>query len=98
MSVVTSWRPSHWLPTLQPGTIADDGSPRASWALVKDALAGRVSPRWSDARSVRLDGARASDASLQTLADAGCLDHIETIHLAGKGFTSRAVELALALP
>jgi hypothetical protein len=95
--IVTTWRPSLWDPVLQLGT-AGDGPPRATWALVNDALAGRVSPRWSEARTLRLDGALGNDASLQTLVDAGCLDRIETLHLAGGGFTSRALALALALP
>jgi hypothetical protein len=73
-------------------------SPRASWKMIAAALAGRVSERWTELRSVRFDGPKATDANLETLATAGYLDHIETLHLASEQLSPRGVEIALSLP
>jgi hypothetical protein len=96
--IVSTWRPALWSPTLNPG-VASAGFPaRATWALIEEVLVGRESMRWGDVRSVRLDGPRATDAALAKLIEAGCLDRVEVLHLAGEGFTASGVAAALALP
>jgi hypothetical protein len=98
--IITSWRPDSLLPAQNHGTAAPDRDlpPRASWKLVTDALAGRASPRWAEVRVLRLDGPHATDAAVEALATSGCLDHIETLHLAAESLSSHAVATALALP
>jgi hypothetical protein len=98
--LVTAWRPDLWLPAQNVGTAAPDRDlpRRASWKLVGDALAGRCSPQWAGVRALRLDGPQATDAALSALAASGCLDHLETLHLASESLSSRAVATALALP
>jgi len=98
--LITSWRPDSWLPVQNPGVAAPDRDlpPRASWGMIGDTLVGQAPPRWTEARVLRLDGPHATDATLDALATSGCLDHIETLHLAAEGLSSRAVATALALP
>jgi hypothetical protein len=99
VAVVTSWRPSPWSPTLNSGSVAAGAWPaRASWKLVADALAGRASSRWSEVRALWLDGPAANDATLEVLAEAGCLDHLDELYLAGGGLSARGIALALGLP
>ena len=94
---VTSWSPAGWMATVVEGE-SGDMPPRASWKMIAEALAGRVSERWAEVRSVRFDGPKATDANLETLATAGYLDHIETLHLASDQLSPRGLAIALALP
>ena len=97
MEPVTTWSPAGWMATVMEGE-SGEMPPRASWKMIAGALAGGVSERWAEVRSVRFDGPKATDANLETLAAAGYLDHIETLHLASEQLSPRGVAIALSLP
>ena len=99
IDLVTAWSPgAHMRWRFREDSGVGTHPPRATWAMIGEALAGRVSERWRAVRALHLDGPLATDASLQALVDAGCLDGLETLHLASEGFTSRGVSIALGLP
>lgn len=91
--------PAYWRGEIVP---VSDAAParlrRAPWSWIEDCLAGHTPSAWSQVRYVRLDGPKATDATLRTLAEKGALDQVTRLDLASSAFSAQALRIALALP
>ncbi len=78
--------------------------PRAPWHWIEECLAGDTPAGWEQVRCVRLDGPKATDSTLHTLAERGALDGITRLELRGSSLpdyvplSDRALQIALRLP
>ncbi|ACY13581.1 hypothetical protein [Haliangium ochraceum] len=98
------WRPSLEDPAYWRGAVVaagehgEHGLRRAPWSSIAACLAGNVPSSWASVRCVRLDGPRATDETLRTLAEQGALDQVTRLELASSAFSAQALQIALALP